>query len=347
MRLVGTVVCVALLAGASGASGGGLPGKEKRDFWDWLLAPHRAEVDLVKQKVAANLALAANQYASTVAFDVETGKYLPERAALREQLLGETEAMLRYALRLAPGDMDVRLQLATVLDEEARPAAQAALERYLRDEDPERVSPDARVRLARWYARQGRDGDAIVQLRLALGPNGIGEGPTQTVALVLLGELYMNDGRLAEAIDLLSSYTRGPQASLLPAFTLAVAYDRDEQVTRAHDTIERMLANAPRQDALYLVLHDEAGVRIPMVPAHDLHYFAALQLELLGSLPEARTEWLAYARAPGAPYAARARQHLADVERMMREQRRAPRVKAPRTTPPAPVFPQPPGWIGP
>lgn len=339
-----------LLAGASPARAGGLPGKDGRDFWDWVLAPHRVEVALVMDKVKENRGLAAQGWGDTAAFDASSGTYSPERAAVREQLLTETEAMLRYALRLAPGELSIQRELAMVLDDGERPTAQAALERYLRDEVPDRVLPEARVRLARWYARQGRDGDAIVQLRLALGQAGGGEAATRTTALVLLASVYMNGGRLAEAIDLLASSASGPQAgyypvSLLPAFALAVAYDRDEQVTRAHETIARMVNGSQRPDALYYVLQDEY-VRNPLVPAHERHYFAALQHELLGNLPEARTEWLAYARAPGAPYAARARQHLIDVERMMRERRRAPRERLPRPAPAAPV-PQPPGWMGP
>jgi tetratricopeptide (TPR) repeat protein len=204
------------------------------------------------------------------------------------------------------------------------------------------VTADARVRLARWYARQRRYGDATVQLRLALG-QGVLDARSRTVALVLLASVYMNTGRLAEAIDLLASANAGAptyQSDAMPTFALAVAYDRDEQVTLAHDTIQRMLSQAP--DALQYVLYDQSGTRNPLVPACERHYFAALQHEALGNLSEARTEWQAYAKVEDAPYRGRARQHVADIEGMMRERRRAPAPKVPRMVVPPPW--QPPGW---
>lgn len=338
------VACL-LAVGVGAAYADGLPGKERREFWDWLLEPHRAEVALILAKVRENRAKVTDAYSEATPFDPPTGMFSPERSALRDALLADAEGMLRYALKLAPGDVVLERELALVLDENERPTAQAALERYLRDEVPERVTADARVRLARWYARQRRYGEAIVQLRLALGQGGA-DPRSRATALVLLASVYMNTGRLAEAIDLLGGAGSATPlyGDVMPSFALAVAYDRDEQVTLAHDTIQRMLIARP--DALFYALHDDTGTRNPLVPAYERHYFAALQHEALGHLPEARTEWLAYARTPDAPYRGRARQHLAAVEEMLRAKRRAPAPKPPRVPVAAPPW-QTPGWHGP
>ncbi|RPI91502.1 MAG: hypothetical protein EHM39_14510, partial [Chloroflexi bacterium] len=123
------------------------------------------------------------------------------------------------------------------------------------------------------------------------------------VALVMLASIYMNTGRLAEAIDLLSG-TRPtvpyPGAvDVLTSFALAVAYDRDEQISLAHATIQQLISS--RGDALLYALHDDQGTRNPFVPPEERRYFAALQHEALGNLAEARSEWLAYAATEGAP----------------------------------------------
>src|SRR4029078_1739958 len=80
----------------------------------------------------------------------------------------DAEGMLTYALKLSPGRMDVLRQLALVQDENDAAGAQKTLERYVAAEIPDRVSAEPRVRLARWYARQRRYNDAVVQLRLSL-----------------------------------------------------------------------------------------------------------------------------------------------------------------------------------
>lgn len=321
-----------------------LPGKGRRDFWDWLLEPHKAEVAQILEKARGNTTRVATPYGDGTVYDLGTGQYMPDRAQIRERLLSDAEGMLRYALKLAPGDVLIERELAVVLDENDRPAAQAALERYLADEVPERVTGEARVRLARWYARQRRFGDAIVQLRLALGSPGV-DPKSRTIGLVLLASIYMHTGRLAEAIDLLegsSTVMVFGGVDLLPAFALAVAYDRDEQVTLAHDTIQRIVGNNP--EALWYVLFDFNGFRHPLVPAIERHYFAALQYEALGMIPEARTEWLAYARGDDAPFKERARQHVTDLDQLSHERMRAPKPKRAATTPAAPAPPPIPGW---
>jgi tetratricopeptide (TPR) repeat protein len=232
-------------------------------------------------------------------------------------------------------------ELALVTDENDRAIAREYLERYLAAEAPDRITAEARVRLGRWYARERRWSQAILQLRLALG----GRPPDPRIAVfgrILLAEAYMQTGRLAEAIDLLRGSLSSTAQHIYPPdyatpFALAVAYDRDEQITLAHETLERLAGLAP--DALSLVLADHHGQKTPLVPLEERHYFAALQYEVLGHLAESRAEWLAYLRWKDAPYRERARQHLVEVEKMLRAET-ASRARPPAPTPsPFPPLP--------
>ena len=329
----GTVLLGMLLSAAAAADKPAGPkshlsGKEHQDFWGWLIDPHRTEVDAVLRIARDNWQQAMNE-----AVDFDAGSRSPARAERRRRLLADAEGMLKYALRLAPGRADVLRELALVQDENEQPAAQETLERYLAAEIPERISAEPRVRLGRWYARQRRFSDATVQLRLALG-SPAGEAGLRSQALHLYATVLMHSDRLAEAIDLLRSATAtSPTPQTM--FALAVAYDRDEQITRALETLESMRAmnTPPFSDVL---LQQETRRPVVFVPPWERHYYAALQYELLGYLPEARSEWQAYIRCDPAPYRERARQHLVLVERLAIERARAARRPGKKKVPPAP-----------
>jgi tetratricopeptide (TPR) repeat protein len=308
-----------------------LSGKQRQDFWGWLLDPHKAEVDEIMRLAAENW-----QQAASDAADYEAGTRSPARAERRRRALADAEGMLKYALKLSPGRSDVLRQLALVQDENDQPGAQKTLERYLAAEIPDRVTAEPRVRLARWYARQRRYGDAIVQLRLALG-SPLAEQGLRAQALHLYATVLMHSDRLAEAIDLLQSAAASnptPQT----VFALAVAYDRDEQITRALETLEslRAMNTTPFADVL---LQQERGRQVVFVPPWERHYYTALQYELLGYLPEARSEWQAYIRCDEAPYRERARQHLVLVDRLAIEQARAAKRAARKPAAPPPAAP--------
>ena len=172
-----------------------------------------------------------------------------------------------------------------------------------------------------------------MQLRLALG-SPAGEAGLRSQALHLYATVLMHSDRLAEAIDLLqSSAATSPTPQTM--FALAVAYDRDEQITRALETLESMRAmnTPPFSDVL---LQQETRRPVVFVPPWERHYYAALQYELLGYLPEARSEWPAYIRCAAAPNRVGARQHLVLVERLAIARARAARRPAKKKTPPPP-----------
>jgi hypothetical protein len=55
------------------------------------------------------------------------------------------------------------------------------------------------------------------------------------------------------------------------------------------------------------------------VPAYDQHYYWALFYESQGYFSEARTEWLLYAQAEGAPFRGRALDHVAAIDKLQKE----------------------------
>ncbi len=98
---------------------------------------------------------------------------------------------------------------------------------------------------------------------------------------------------------------------------LAVACDRDEQVGRAAETLEKLISMLAGTGSRLGTLPDNIGVIY--APAIDQHYFEALLLEAGGHLAAARAAWMAYARAYPAPrFRERALAHVAEIDRMKR-----------------------------
>lgn len=309
-------------------------------FWEWLIEPNAAELQIVLNKARENVAQATGSYAL---WDY-TGTLKIENQNNRDRLLDDALGMLRYALKLQPDNVEVKREIGYAADERGdMELARQMLEQYLADEIAERVQPLARVRLGRLYARQEKWEEAIAQLRLALGdPQVVNDQPQ---AVVTLASVYMEQGRLAEAIDLLKYYVDANRnnyysTQIMIPFALAVAYDRDEQITLAHDTLDKLVAGGQTQN-LVNALVESTYTRLQFTPAIDRHYFAGLQYESMGYLSEAREEFAAYARAgEGARYRERARTHIRSIDQLQREQaaaaRRKKKAPGPEVTAPVP-----------
>lgn len=263
-----------------------------RPFWSWVIAPHAVEIAVVLEKVEENRQ-AIRQATSEV-------DYL----SIRDRALDDALGMLRYARRLAPDDRDLLRVYGEVAAERGFLAeAASALERYLDGTDQPEDNP-VRGLLGQIYAQQGRYGEAI-------GPLRAGVASHSRSAIHSLAGAYMERGRIAEAIDLLE---HAPQSHEL-MLALAVAYDRDEQVGQAAETLEKLASMLGGTGAGLGTLPD--GIGVIFAPAIDQRYFAALLLEAAGHLPEARAEWMAYARARPAPrFGERALAHVAEIDRM-------------------------------
>lgn len=127
------------------------------------------------------------------------------------------------------------------------------------------------------------------------------------------GETLMAIGRLDAAIE---RYRRAEataeQGGLeweLAEWGLGVALDRDEQVDKAREAIER----AVEVDPTLARLTDE---NVFFEPTGDKRYYEALGHEVAGDRELALAAWRAFlAEAPASPWARRARAHLADLKR--------------------------------
>ncbi len=296
-----------------------------QNFWEWLIDPHGREIRLILDKARHNrLRAAGSEYPE---YDYQG--FSETNRAIAEKLLADARGMLRYGLTLEPDNPDLLLELGQVSDDlERNDEARAALTAYLENQLPDRIDPVAHLRLGRLLARQ-RDWDgAVVQLRRALaGPlSGLG----QPEAIRCLASVYMETGRMADAIDLLRTATSRPTAvDPILELTLAVAYDRDEQVTRAHEVLQHLVANNnyPSGPLSLLDRQHYGFTRGPLlfVPATDRDYYYALLYEVACNLSEARAEWRAYQRS-GARFHARAQAHVTAIDALLRR-RLGPRSK--------------------
>lgn len=291
------------------------PRADDRDVWARALAPHAPEIDAVLVAARQNRSRATTDFARYDHTGFDRG-----RTANRRALLADSVTMLEYGLSLSPDDPALLRELGFAAGELGQAdRARRVLERFVDLEARDRVPGEVRLRLARLDASAGRWDDASRQLRLALGGRFEDELRQRSHAVLTLALVLMHQDRLADAIDLLRARLSTPLRysygeSIMLQFALAVAYDRDEQITRAHETLEHVKTLG--DDSLGAALVDSASQPLQFWPAIDRHYFAALQYEAMGHLAEARHEWRAYAAAEGARYRDRALAHVAAIDRL-------------------------------
>ncbi len=315
------------------------PAKAHRpdNFWEWVANPHGEEIEMVLRKVT-EIRSTISQFSGSSDVDY----YYRIRKKGLEDALG----MLSYALRLEPENPDLQLSCGFVAQDLGKPQlARHMLSEYLRNEIPEKIDPAAHSRLGRLEADAGNWSDAVIQLRRALASDKPLAAPGEFAQTVLcLASVYMHTGRMNEAIDLLENATgvNGRQFYLgtwdqqFLLFSLAVAYDRDEQVTRAHDVLDRLLqATAQGGRIVFLGLLSNQGYGtarfMEFTPPFDQHYFTALLYEAAGHLLEARAEWRAYARlGENAPYGERARAHVRAIDELLSKELTRPKRRTRR-----------------
>ncbi len=284
----------------------------KDDFWREVVAPHGDEITMIIGKAQTGWNYAVQCIASDC--DV-TGE---NKAKLLDELYG----MLKYARKLDPRQTDVLMWLGQVAEESGRStAAVEAFQAYLSEVDPDTSPPaDVYLRLGRAYERLGRWEDAIRAFRSAM-PAVQAYGGAQAAALAYVGNALMNTGRIADAIDTLAPATSTQNYwdynALASVMTLTVAYDRDEQINRAFETLESMQNQLTTSYMQYVV---QALAMMVFVPAYDVHYFQGLFYESQGLFLEARTEWLTYAQSEGAPYRGRALDHVTAIDELRKKE---------------------------
>jgi hypothetical protein len=277
---------------------------DDRDTWAEILDPHGDEIRVVLDK-AQQAQMQALNYAN---YDGDpTGE-------LRTKLLDDAYGMLRYARRLSPHNADVLFMLGKVADDGGRAqAAIEALEAYLRESTS--PQPEAHQRLGRLYLRLHQLDPAIRHLRQGL----VGAGQT-AVTTVYLANALVAAGRGDDAIQLLADALEDQhgqywnvEATTL-GLALAVAYDRDEQLSSAFQTLDHMQSALTSSYAAQL---QQSIASVQFVPAIDQRYWQALFYESAGFLAEARAEWLNYAAGGAdARWKDRALAHVAAIDKL-------------------------------
>jgi tetratricopeptide (TPR) repeat protein len=132
-------------------------------------------------------------------------------------------------------------------------------------------------------------------------------------------ETLMALGRIDQAIE---RYRRAESMSSpgeteweLAQWGLGVALDRDQQIEKARESVQRALDFDPTMSHL-------SEEFVFFEPAGDKHYYEALGHQVAGDYELALASWRAFiAESPNSPYIARARAHIAEL-------RRAPPVAA-------------------
>jgi tetratricopeptide (TPR) repeat protein len=304
---------------------------DDRGTWDDIVDPHGDEVRQIVEK-ATQAELQAQNYAN---YDGDpTGE-------MRTRLLDDAYGMLRYARRLAPQNADVLLVLGKVADDGGRThAAIEALEAYLAQATT--PVPEAHQRLGRLYLRTHQLDAAIRHLRMGL------VGATSAPTTVYLATALTQSGRgddalqaLADALDDQHGQFFNADADTL-GLALAVAYDRDEQLSSAFQILDHMQSALTTSYAAQL--QTSIG-SLQFVPAIDQRYWQALFYESNGLLAEARAEWLNYAAGgPDARWKDRALAHVAAIDKLLAqelEERKKGKAKPPEPPPPPPSYPMP------
>ena len=271
-----SVIAVAILIAAPIARA------DDRDTWADLLDPHGEEIKQILDKARQ----AQMQAANFVNYDGgdPTGE-------IRTKLLDDAYGMLRYARKLSPHNVDVLFLLGKVADDGGRAtAAIEALEAYVKDSPA--PAPEAHQRLGRLYLRTRKLEPAIRHLRIALAA-GASAPSTIYLATALAANGRGDDSiqLLADALDDQHGQYWNVDATTL-GLALAVAYDRDEQLSSAFQTLDHMQSALTSSYAAQL---QQSIASIQFVPAIDQRYWQALFYESVGYYAEARAEWLNYA----------------------------------------------------
>jgi tetratricopeptide (TPR) repeat protein len=276
------------------------------EFWSDVVSPHHDEVSAIKVQLRDALAVIAADWS-------------PEH---RERVLTDATRLARHARQLDGGDVEVIYYLGALADEggrsiEAMRALSEASQRLPRGA----VRSDALLRLGKIALRRGKPTEAIVPLRQALGERA--DRRSTTVAAVYLAHALDDAGLTADAIDVLRPRVEAASGNwdveeALEWLTLAILYDRDEQVSLAFDLVVRAQTALTGSYAERM----EAGLALaPPVPAAEIHYARGFLYETAGFVHEARAEWAAYTRLPSASAPSRARAHLETLDRILAERR--------------------------
>ena len=248
----------------------------------------------------------------------------------RFAIADQAEALLAQAIREQPRDPAPHIVLARVLTvadpqhpEVCRPrACERAVAELKEARKLDRDGVEAQTiagDLGLVYSRTGAYEDALAEYDRALALVETDRRPSafdDYGRAVLYGnsaETLMALGRLHEAIDRYrqaeATATVGQIEWELAEWGLGVALDRDEQLEKSRQAIQRALDFDPTMSHLT----DDS---VFFEPRGDKRYYEALGHEVAGDRELALSAWRAFVNdSPKSPYVRRARAHIAELKR--------------------------------
>jgi tetratricopeptide (TPR) repeat protein len=230
---------------------------------------------------------------------------------------GTAVEILEEAAALDPTEPEAPYWLAKALIGQARWGDCAEVLGILVQEHPGWAPPGQRAGRAQLdfeaglcLALGGRVAESVGHYRRVLAAET--DGIARDVVHWNLGDSLQALGRLEEAI---AEYRRGlalkPQHAML-RFALGVAYDRDEQVAKAHDAIREGLELD--RSATLARMSTIDGSQVLYLPPEDEDYYRGLAHKVAGRRSFALVHLRRYLyRAPDSPWARRAKEHLAEL----------------------------------
>lgn len=243
----------------------------------------------------------------------------PERVTLLQRAIG----VLIRALALDEHNAEMRLLLGSwlthvELGEAALKQAIVELKQARRDDQRQALDCEIAGLLGIVYSHLERFTEAVSEYDHAIsmlpGEPDLAHAPRRQQQAMLLGnsaEALMALGKLDEAIRRYAqaeSIDRTDQASL-HALGLAVAYDRDGQLQKSREALQRALAADP---GLRTFQSDD----VFFVPEGDRYYYWGLLNEEFGNRDEAIKAFRDFVtEVPRSRYAVRARAHIDDLKR--------------------------------
>ena len=248
----------------------------------------------------------------------------------RFTLADQAQALCEQAAREKPRDPTPHIMLAQALSvadlqhpEACRPnACQRAIDELYEARKLDRSGADAEriaSELGLLLSRIGSYKEALVEYDRSLKlidpvrRSNLFEDLGRSVLLGNSAETLMALGYLDRAID---RYRQAEAVSIagdieweLAEWGLGVALDRDEQIEKSHQAIQRALDFDPTMAHL-------ADDSVFFEPTGDKRYYEALGHEIAGDRELAVAAWRAFiAESPASPYVRRARAHLAELKR--------------------------------
>ncbi|MCG8418501.1 MAG: hypothetical protein MJE77_11215 [Proteobacteria bacterium] len=295
----------------------------EQSLWQRLATPHAQEIQVILT------------HGRTLYERALGPTYHPDDEDLRRRLLADAHGMLRHARKLAPHNLEVIELLAYVDDASGNVGdALTGYRTYVAGKKADRIPLGLCLKFGALLARAEQSAEAIDRLRqcadVPLPLRDEDSRQKQSQALLLLSMLYIHSDQIDEGIDVLLRRSESMSDSTV-YFALAVAYDKDEQVTRAYEILDRKLG-AMAEDLIFSTVAERL-LEQTFAPAVERHYYFALLYESRGLFPEARHEWHTYVRSgERARFRKRAQKHIRAIDDLVQRQRRR-RAKAERIRP--------------